>query len=528
MDFVSPPPTKLSSPAIDNSTNQTFIVDSNNQEIAQNNDKTFSALVLTEKSISINNGLYTATLSSRAGGSFSSFILNNFIKYDSTLVNLIDSENKDNLILNFVSLDGDRVSLLNNWRLLSNASSLSADQRQQRVVFETTYLDNLIKKTFTFYPNSYKINVEIEFSDPSSFISRGQYSLDWSGGLAPTEKNLKDEYTHFKGYAYLGDELLEPGAPTEKFESEKQTGNTRWTAIKTKYFLSALIPESPGVGAEVLGTTLNKRPLYNTKLRQSTGSSNSFELYMGPLEYKRIKDLGVDLEKTMNLGWVIFRPFGQFITWSLSKMYAIIPNYGLVVIIFAFLVKILLNPLTKKQFSSTKKMQALQPQIQKIKEKYKNDPQKLNKAQMELFKDRGVNPMGGCLPLLLQMPILISFFTVFRSTIEFRGAPFFGWITDLSAPDTLFTVAGFPVNILPFLMGITMFLQQKLMAAPDAGGQQKVMMYFMNVFFLFLFYTFPSGLNLYYSVFNLLSIVQQKYLVPDEPALPVKKIKSKK
>ena len=104
--------------------------------------------------------------------------------------------------------------------------------------------------------------------------------------------------------------------------------------------------------------------------------------------------------------------------------------------------------------------------------------------------------------MLLQMPILISFFTVFRSTIEFRGAPFFGWITDLSAPDTLFTVAGFPINILPFLMGITMFLQQKLMAVPGSGGQQKMMMYFMNVFFLFLFYTFPSGLNLYYSVFN--------------------------
>jgi YidC/Oxa1 family membrane protein insertase len=159
-------------------------------------------------------------------------------------------------------------------------------------------------------------------------------------------------------------------------------------------------------------------------------------------------------------------------------------------------------------------MQDIQPQIQKIKEKYKNDSQKLNKAQTDLFKQEGVNPLGGCLPMLLQMPILISFFTVFRSTIEFRGAPFFGWITDLSAPDTLMTISGFPINILPFLMGITMFLQQKLMASPSSGQQQKVMMYAMNVFFLFLFYTFPSGLNLYYSVFNILSIVQQKYLTP--------------
>ena len=173
-------------------------------------------------------------------------------------------------------------------------------------------------------------------------------------------------------------------------------------------------------------------------------------------------------------------------------------------------------------------MQALQPQIQRLKEKYKNDSQKLSRAQMELFKEKGVNPMGGCLPLLLQMPILISFFTIFRSTIEFRGAPFFGWITDLSVPDTITTIAGFPINILPFLMGITMFLQQKLMAAPDGGNQQKIMMYFMNVFFLFLFYTFPSGLNLYYSVFNLLSIVQQKYFTPDVAAPVVKNIKIKK
>ena len=217
----------------------------------------------------------------------------------------------------------------------------------------------------------------------------------------------------------------------------------------------------------------------------------------------------------MNLGWALFRPLGRLITWSLTKMYAIVPNYGLVVIIFAFLVKLLLNPLTKQSFVSNKKMQAVQPEIQKLKERYKNDPQKLNRAQMQLFKDRGVNPMGGCLPLLLQMPILISFFTVFRSTIEFRGAPFFGWITDLSAPDTLITLAGFPVNVLPVVMGATMFLQQKLMATPAGGGQQKLMLYFMNVFFLFLFYSFPSGLNLYYSVFNFLSIIQQKYLIPD-------------
>jgi len=488
------------------------------------------ALPVNEKFVSINNGLYTATLSSYNGGSFTSFVLNNFSRYDSALVNLIDGRSKNNMAISFVSLEGENVRLENNWRPISSRRSFSVRSKQESVSFETLYRGYKIIKTYSFYPESYKIALSLTFDRPEKYISRGEYVVSWSGGLAPTEKNIKDEFTYFKGYAYLGDELLEPGAPNEQSSFEKQSGNTRWTAVKTKYFISALIPESPGSGAEVRGKTVNKRPLYDTHLRQAVNSTNKFDLYFGPLEYGRILALGVDLEKTMNLGWTVFRPLGRLVTWSLTKMYGIIPNYGVVVIVFAFLVKILLNPLTKKQFQSTKKMQALQPQIQNIKEKYKNDPQKLNRAQMALFKEKGVNPMGGCLPLLLQMPILISFFTVFRSTIEFRGAPFFGWITDLSSPDTITTIAGFPINILPFLMGITMFLQQKLMASPDGGNQQKMMMYFMNVFFLFLFYTFPSGLNLYYSVFNILSIVQQKYLTPDAIVTtpPSAKLKNKK
>ena len=490
--------------------------------------KDTTAVYSEEQFIDVNNGLFIARLSNRGGGSFVSFLFEKYARYDSTLVNLIDDLNRDNLILSFVSLEGDDVSLINNWAPVNTSRLVAADIRQQTIAYETFYAGQKIRKSYTFYPNSYEVGLDISFENPDKYISRGQYLLSWSGGLAPTEKNLKDEYTHFKGYAYLGGELLEPGAPKDSFSSEKQTGNTLWTAVKTKYFLAALIPETPGTGAEVLGTTKDGRPFFKTHLRQSTNSTNKVNLYIGPLDYKRISALGYDLEKTMNLGWTIFRPLGQLVTWSLTKMYAIIPNYGIVVILFAFLIKLLLNPLTKKQFSSQKNMQALQPQIQRLKEKYKNDSQKLSRAQMELFKEKGVNPMGGCLPLLLQMPILISFFTIFRSTIEFRGAPFFGWITDLSVPDTITTIAGFPINILPFLMGITMFLQQKLMAAPDGGNQQKIMMYFMNVFFLFLFYTFPSGLNLYYSVFNLLSIIQQKYFIPDVAAPVVKNIKIKK
>ena len=467
------------------------------------------------KTIVVENSFYRVALSNKNGGSFSSFELLQYDKFDSTHVNLIDELNRDNMALGFVSLDGDPVLLSDNWDSTNPRDFVRASTRQQTVVFQTFFNGNRIQKKYIFYPDSYNIDVEVAFNKPNDYISRNQYYLSWFGGLSPTEKNVKDDLTHFGGYAYLGDELLTSSGKNENEVVATQKGQTHWSAVTTKYFISAIIPETPGVGASVGAKQIDGRPIYNLKINQSASSSNRFTLYVGPLDYKTIRSFDNGLEKTMSLGWAIFSPLGRLVTWSLAKLYTLIPNYGLVVILFAFIVKILLNPLTKQSFVSNKKMQALQPEIQKLKEKYKNDPQRASRAQMELFKERGVNPMGGCLPLLLQMPILISFFTVFRSTIEFRGAPFIAWISDLSAPDTLLSVGSFPINVLPVFMGLTMFLQQKMMATPGAGGQQKFMLYFMNVFFLFLFYSFPSGLNLYYSVFNVLSIVQQKYFIPD-------------
>ena len=491
-----------------------------NKEASEPTDQILGPVALSHVSsvpttvTNIENSLYSAEISSVSGGSFTSFVLKDYIKYDSSYVNIIDALNTQNLVVSFVSLDGDFVSLDHAWTVTSPGSRRSVLKKQQTVVFETSFSGHSIKKQLTFFPDTYTIGLEVLFENPEQYISRGTYSLSWSGGLAPTEKNTKDDYTYFKGYALLGDELLGGNAEDGQGSEEKQSGTTRWTATKTKYFISAIIPSVPGVGAVVSGLLDGNRPLFTTQLNQNTSAGGGFNLYVGPLDYNRVSSLGVGLEDTMNLGWAPIRPLGRLITWSLTKMFRIIPNYGFVIILFSLLVKILLSPLTKKSFQSTRRMQDLQPKIQVLKEKHKNDPKKLNAAQAELFKAEGVNPLGGCLPMLLQMPILIAFFTIFRSTIEFRGAPFFGWITDLSVPDTLTTIAGFPINVLPFLMGATMFLQQKLMASPSGGAQQKMMMYFMNVFFLFIFYSFPSGLNLYYSVFNVLSIVQQKYLTP--------------
>ena len=467
------------------------------------------------QTINVKTNLYDLTISNKSGGSLMSYSLYSFSDHSDKLVNLIDELNSNNLLLSFISVDGDKVSLNHNWSPLSSSRTLSVDKGQKSLTYSTRYQGQTIEKKLTFYPDSYNIDIDVLFKQPSKFISRNQYNLGWSGGLPPTEKNISNDYQFFEGFASLGGEHMGAKPKKGKLTEESQKGSTLWSAIKTKYFISAIVPNDPGVAAKVESELVDKRPVYNTEITQSTSSSNSFTLYLGPLDYDNLKAFDVDLESNVDLGWALFRPIGQLISWMLTKMYAIIPNYGVVVILFAFLIKLLLNPLTVKTFESTRKMQALAPEINKIKEKYKNDPQKMSRAQMELYKSSGANPMGGCLPMLIQMPILVSVFSIFRSKIEFRGAPFFGWIDDLSVPDTLTELGGFPINILPVLMGSTMFIQQKMMAAPNADANQKTMMYVMNAFFLFLFYSFPSGLNLYYFVFNLLSIIQQKYMIPN-------------
>ena len=442
-------------------------------------------------------------------------------------MNLIDNDNSNNMVIGFVSIDGDKILLDENWSMVDNINSLSVERGQKSLTFKTNFSNQTITKKYTFYADTYNIDVDVEFENPSQFISRNQYTLNWNGGMPATEKDLSNDYLFFEGYASLGGERMGSKPKKGKSTVENQNGSTLWSAIKTKYFISAIIPSEPGIGAQVQSELNNEKPIYNTEITQSSNSNNRFTVYLGPLDYDSLSDFNVGLEENVDLGWALFRPIGQVISWLLTKMYAIIPNYGLVVVVFAFLIKLLLNPLTVKTFESTRKMQALAPEIQKLKEKYKNDPQKMSRAQMELYKNSGANPLGGCLPMLIQMPILVSVFSIFRSKIEFRGAPFFGWISDLSVPDTLISIGSFPINILPVLMGSTMFIQQKMMSAPNADTQQKTMMYVMNVFFLFLFYRFPSGLNLYYFVFNLLTILQQKYLIP-KPALsgsaiPIKK-----
>lgn len=486
-----------------------------------------------EETYYIETDLYSATISSNNGGAITSFTLNHYSYLDNGFVQLINEDNRKNLLLSFRSIEGEPVELSGPWEPIKNVSP-GYIQKDFSLEFKKAIGGLWIYKTLTFYPDNYTINIKTDFSSAESFLSQGVFNLSWAGGLPVTEKNVSDDISYFNSYIYQGGELHSPKLSEEKTTKEDNIkGETAWVAIRSKYFVSALIPETPGLAGQTSGYKRGDlEKVYNVAVSLSAYQHKNTRLYLGPLEYSRIKALKVDLDSIMNFGWSLIRPIAKGVHYVLIKMNTVIPNYGVVLILFSLLIKIIVYPLTKKSYESTQKMQAVQPQLNALKEKYKNDQQKMSQAQMALFKEHGVNPLGGCFPILLQMPLLFSLFQVFRSTIELRGAPFVLWIKDLSSPDTIvdlpFTIPvyGDHIAVLPILMGITMFLQQKMMPT-QASGQQKYMSYFMTIFFTLLFNNFPSGLNLYYTLFNLLTILQQKYLTPATTHISEKALKQK-
>ena len=246
----------------------------------------------------------------------------------------------------------------------------------------------------------------------------------------------------------------------------------------------------------------------------------SFVCYLGPLDMETLKGYGIGLERTIDLGRLRF--LSVIVLRFMTFLKRFIPNYGLIIIIMSVLTKVLFYRLTHKSFKSMKDMQRLQPRIKELQEKYKDDKTKLNEKMMHLYKEAGVNPLGGCLPLLLQMPVFIALFNLLRNTIEIRNAPFFLWINDLSSPDVLFRfgvslpIVGNEFHLLPILMGAAMVLQSKMGASPTGEAtpqaQTKMMSTAMPIIFTVFFYGVPSGLVLYWFVNNILTIVQQYYV----------------
>ena len=471
-----------------------------------------------EKLTTVETELFIAKISSLCGGSVVSFQIKNHLGPDSGFVNLSSNDNRKNLLIAFRDLDGEMVELEDGWTMENRYDSLYIGE-ETTLSYVYPQGNKKITKKITIYPNSFVFDIEIDMTPVANSLLEERFSFSWLGGLPPTEKDSTAEEYFFGTYLHQGGELLDVKASKGDSFKEDYRGKTDWIATRSKYFVAATIAtdESIFYGATVSGSN-NKHELYDIETYLDPNSKCFFSFYLGPLEYERIRNLGVNLEATMDFGWAIIRPISKGVLWALKSMHSYIPNYGVVLIIFSILVKIAVYPLTKKSYESTRAMQALTPELNNLKEKYKNNQQKLQQAQMELYKKKGVNPFGTCLPMLLQMPLLFALFTVFRSTIELRGEPFIWWIRDLSAPDIIFYLPfkiplyGNYVCALPILMALSMFAQQKMMMTGGTAQQeqQKFMQYFMMGFFFLIFNSFPSGLNLYYTLFNVLTIVQQK------------------
>lgn len=497
------------------------------------------SLAVKEKIFTVENDKYRFEFSN-FGGALLKAYMKKFTTWDGKEVQLVDWKKERELNLMFTSKEGITINTKD--LLFTQAEYpnqyVNLTETKEFALKYSLYLNNdsslKIVKTYTFIPDNYEFVVDYEFSNPSKFIADNKYQVVWGSSLNLTEYRSDEEARFSEAFSYMGGELEEMH-PSD-FDKEVKfdaNGNTDYVATRNKYFGVFIIPFSrKGDGAYLTGNKMHlpdqgQKNLFSAAIKMDIKNDahekSTFKILMTPIDYKILKAYNLELEKTMrfSLDWLV-RPIAQYaIIPFFNFLHLFIPNWGVVIIVFAIVLKIVLNPLTKKQMSSMRKMSTLNPKMTEIREKYKDDPTKMNSMIMKLYKEEGINPMGGCLPMLLQLPILYALFGVFQSTIELRQASFIWWITDLSAPDVLFHLP-FKIPLfgidqvsgLATLMGITMFIQQKMTVTDP---KQKSLVYIMPIMMTLLFFSFPSGLNLYYFMFNLLSIGQQYYTTKIRP-----------
>ncbi len=401
-------------------------------------------------------------------------------------------------------VDRDRLSL-------SGADSGS-------LVLRTTFGGQPVVKTFTFFGNRYPFDLAVETPAAESLPPElSQASPDGKAAtvaLLLTRARKKEvDGTSFEGPAALvdGDVVQTPFDDLEG--PEVLDGSVGWAGFEDHYFLVAAAPER-AVSVRFLprGNAVEEKILTP---RTATGPTRlDFTLYFGPKDRPTLEAAGHGFAKGLDLGW--FAPIALILLQVLESSHRLTGNWGVDIILLTILVKILFFPLTRKSFSSMRDMQKLQPEMTRIREKFKDDSQQMNAEIMELYKRHKVNPLGGCLPMLLQIPVFIGLYQLLQNTIQLRHAPFAFWITDLSAPERLY-VLGYGIPVLTLLMGASMFLQQKLTPAAGDPNQQRIMM-FMPVIFTFMFIGFPAGLIIYWLTNNLLTIAQQWWMLRSAPA----------
>ena len=470
------------------------------------------------REITVSTPFYRVRISSK-GAAFTSFVLKKYretVDKNSPLKELIPPGFKEGAIRSSLSENSlkDLDTAVFSVDQVNDSFEVNAEKKE--IDFNWVAADGtILTKTYTFDPNSYLIGLKVTIKNASQALLKDQLVLSLR---EPVEKTGR---YGFVGPSALINDSLEQIKTKSIADKDEYTGKIKWIGIEDRYFLSCIIPSQEIEGSIKLSladdVVTNRLVNHKFEILPGTQKEFTFFVFMGPKSMNLLNSLGHDLGKALNFGF--FNVIAKPCLWFMNKIHSVIPNYGIAIILLTVFTKVLLWPLGSKSYKSMSEMKRLQPLMTEIREKHKNDKQKMNQELMALYKTYKVNPMGGCLPMVLQIPVFFALYRMLYQAIELRHAPFFLWINDLSAPDRLFNFGfsipfmepPYGIPVLTIIMGATMLLQQKMSPPPGDPTQAKMMM-LMPVVFTFIFINFSSGLVLYWLVNNILSISQQYYV----------------
>ncbi len=451
--------------------------------------------------IKVTNDVFDVVLSSK-GGTVKSVDFKNY-KEDNTADSgnyyLLNSDKfADNT---FKSYGNNGLTIPSNINYSTNSDDTVIVNNDISIKFTGSYGDIVIEKIYSFNKQNYNFSLDINIYNKSTQNISGSLFLSLDTFYNSDGGKM---YTFEGPVSYNGKELIEDKVKDLDESSKIHKDNILWSGFTNKYFFIAVNPDNNNAQVAITkdGEYI-KNEFVSKSLNIPSGqfTTVNYHIYAGP---KKIEDLAVSgqqFEEIIHYGF--FHPLAKPLMVVLKFFYSFIGNYGFSIILLTVCIKLIFWPLTQKSYKSMKGMQKLQPEMKKMREKYGSDKQRLNQEMMKFYKENKVNPMGGCLPMLIQIPVFFALYRVLLGSIELRHAPFILWITDLSAKD--------PYYITPLVMGVTMFLQQKMTPTNMDPTQEKVML-IMPVVFTFMFLNFPAGLVVYWLVNNVLTILQQ-YLI---------------
>jgi YidC/Oxa1 family membrane protein insertase len=472
----------------------------------------------TARTLTVDTPLFKMTLSEK-GGAVTGLVLKEYreaIEKDSPLKELIHKDTSGGSVLVALSGQGQADFETAVFSTDLENDTLEIKDGPSQIKFQYQAENGLIvEKIYSFTPDSYLIDLKVEVYNGGDQAYQGSLAVELRNSINKDAGRLG-----FEGPSGYVDGNLQQIKVKDIDEQNKFSGNIRWVAIEDRYFMTSIIPEGDFNGHMKL--VLNDKFLKNQIVKDIIGlspqksDSVTLKLFMGPKSLSLLKSFNNHLDKAINFGWFDF--LAKPCLWFMNFIYKYIPNYGIAIIILTIVTRGIFWPLAKKSYKSMGEMRKIQPLMQEIREKYKDDKTRMNQEMMTLYRTYKINPMGGCLPMLIQLPVFFALYRMLYSAIELRHAPFFGWITDLAAPDRLFNFGfkiplmepPYGIPVLTLIMGASMLLQQKMTPTPGDPAQAKMMM-LMPVVFTFIFINFSSGLVLYWLVSNIFSMAQQYY-----------------